>query len=76
MAIDTLAKLENEQKTQIHNYIQDYCPELDFSEKDNTFNIASEEHLKNLIFGIEQRFYTTIVGSERRLANSILRLES
>jgi hypothetical protein len=76
MALETLAKLEDEHKTQIHHYIKGYCPELDFSEEDNTFSIASEEHLKNLIFGIEQRFYTTIVGSERRLANSISKLEN
>ena len=61
-------------KTQIHNYIKGYCPELHFSEEENTFSVGSEEHLKNLIFGIEQRFYTTIVGSERRLANSISKL--
>jgi hypothetical protein len=74
MAIETLAKLEDEHKTQIHNYIKGYCPELHFSEEENTFSVGSEEHLKNLIFGIEQRFYTTIVGSERRLANSISKL--
>lgn len=76
MAIETLAKLEEEHKVQIHNYIKDYCPELEFSEEDNTFSIGNEEHLKNLIFGIEQRFYTTIVGNERRLANSISKLEN
>ena len=76
MAIETLAKLKDEHKTQIHNYIKDYCPELDFSEEDNTFSVGSEDNLKNLIFGIEQRFYTTLVGSERRLANSISKLEN
>lgn len=74
MAIETLAKLEDEHKIQIHHYIKDYCPELHFSEEHRSFNIATEEHLKNLIFGIEQRFYTTIVGSERRLANSVSKL--
>jgi hypothetical protein len=74
MAIETLANLEEEDKVQIHDYIKDYCPELEFSDENNTFNIGTEEHLKNLIFGIEQRFYTTIVGSERRLANSISKL--
>jgi hypothetical protein len=76
MAIETLAKLKDEHKIQIHNYIKDYCPELDFSEEDNTFSVGSEDNLKNLIFGIEQRFYTTLVGSERRLANSISKLEN
>lgn len=76
MAIETLANLEEEHKVQIHNYIKDYCPELEFSENDNTFSIGNEEHLKKLIFGIEQRFYTTIVGNERRLANSISKLQN
>ncbi len=76
MAIETLANLEEEHKVQIHNYIKDYCPELEFSEEHNKFNVENEEHLKNLIFGIEQRFYTTIVGNERRLANSIMKLEN
>lgn len=74
MTIETLANLNEEQKNQIHNYIKDYCPDLDFSEENNQFGIANEENLKNLIFGIEQRFYTTIVGNERRLANSISKL--
>lgn len=74
MAIETLANLEEEHKVQIHNYIKGYCPELEFSDEHNTFSIGTEEQLKNLIFGIEQRFYTTIVGNERRLANSISKL--
>ena len=76
MAIETLANLEEEHKAQIHSYIKDYCPELKFSDEHNTFNIGTEEHLKNLIFGIEQRFYTTIVGNERRLANSVSKLQN
>lgn len=71
MAIETLANLQDEHKTQIHNYIREYCPDLEFSEESNQFTISNEEHLKNLIFGIEQRFYTTLVGNEKRLANSI-----
>ena len=74
MAMATLEKLEGEDKLQIHEYIKDYCPELEFSEENNSFSIGTEEHLKYLIFGIDQRFYTTIVGSERRLANSISKL--
>jgi len=74
MAMETLAKLEEEHKIQIHQYIREYCPELEFSDEKNQFTIENEEHLKNLIFGIEQRFYTTRVGAERRLANSISKL--
>ena len=36
------------------------------------FEISTDEDLKLLIFGIEQRFYTTRYGEkESRLANSI-----
>ena len=30
---------------------------------------------KNLLYGIEQRFYTTPIGNEKRIANSIIRIE-
>ena len=74
MAIETLNSLQPEEKQQIHSYIRSYCPELNFSEVNNTFEIGSEDNLKNLIFGIEQRFYTTPVGNEKRVANSITKL--
>ena len=46
-----------------------------YSEDDMSFKIENENDLKVLIFGIEQRYYTTRIGSERRLANSVLTLE-
>lgn len=74
MAIETLKNINEEQRNQIHDYIKEYCPELNFSEVNKQFEIGSEDNLKNLIFGIEERFYTTQVGSEKRLANSVLKL--
>lgn len=74
MAMETLNILQPAEKTQIRTYIRDYLPELNFSEDNNAFEIGSEEDLKNLIFGIEQRFYTTPVGNEKRVANSITKL--
>ena len=35
------------------------------------FHVESEDDLKKLLYGIEQRYYTTKVGNEKRLANSI-----
>lgn len=74
MAMDTLSRLNDDDKNYIHNYIREYCPNLEFSEENNQFNIGNEEHLKQVLFGIEQRYYTTEIGRERRLANSIMRL--
>ena len=72
LAADTLRKLNDNEKHTVFEYIKDYCPNMDF--KNNTFKIDSEESLKNLLFGIDQRYYTTLVGGEKRLANSIITL--
>ena len=41
---------------------------------DFKFEISSEQNLKMLLYGIEQRFYTTLIGDEKRLANSVISL--
>ena len=71
MAIETLSKMNAAQKKQIKEYTSEYFPNLNFDAELGSFEIGDEEALKNLIFGIEQRFYTTIVGAEKRVANSI-----
>lgn len=76
MAIETLSKMSTEQKNQIKEYTSEYFPNLNFDAELGSFEIGDEESLKYLIFGIEQRFYTTIVGAEKRVANSIHTLSS
>ncbi len=71
MAIETLNRMNEIQKKQIKEYTADYFPNLNFDIDLGNFEIGDEESLKNLIFGIEQRFYTTIVGAEKRVANSV-----
>jgi hypothetical protein len=39
---------------------------------DTSFEVGTEDELKMLLYGIEQRFYTTIVGGEKRIANSVV----
>lgn len=73
MAMDTLYKLNSEERNKIFLYIQDYCP--DIIEEGNKFTIDSEEKLKMVLFGIEQRFYTTVVGQEKRVASTITTLK-
>lgn len=72
MALDTLNNFGEEEKGTVLNYIRDYCPDLEY--QSNAFRIKSDDELKKLLYGIEQRYYTTPVGSERRCANSIIRL--
>lgn len=70
LAAKTLSQLSQEDKANIFNYIGEYCPNL--TTEDNTFSVGSEDDLKMVLFGIEQRFYTTLVGGEKRIANSVI----
>jgi len=70
LAMQTLNKLNKKDRKSIFAYIGEYCPELKAS--NGSFEIGTEDDLKRLLFGIEQRFYTTPVGGEKRIANSII----
>lgn len=70
LAQKTLESLDADSRKNIITYIGDYCPELKVSE--TSFEVGDEEELKMLLYGIEQRFYTTIVGGEKRIANSVV----
>lgn len=72
LATKTLLTLNESDKKHIFKYIGDYCPELKKSKK--AFKISNENELKMLLYGIEQRFYTTPIGNEKRLANSVITL--
>ena len=67
-----LAAMPAKDRNQILSYIHSYCEEkLKFDTENNKFEIKSDQELKFLLYGIEQRFYTTPIGKEKRLANSI-----
>lgn len=75
LAMDTLAAMSAGDRNEMLLYINDYCAEkLKYDGAGEKFEISSEEELKYLLYGIEQRFYTTRFGNEKRLANSILKL--
>lgn len=73
LSLKTLLELRPNDRKNIFAYIGEYCPSLKATEK--AFSIGSEDELKLLLFGIEQRFYTTPVGHERRIANSVVPLD-
>lgn len=72
MALDTLNSFTESEVTQIVKYTKSYCTLVPVD--DNMFVIETEEHLKLVLFGIEQRYYTTSIHPEKRLANSILEI--
>lgn len=72
MALDTLNTLEAEQRKTVTDYIKYYCQGLECD--DDKFKIKSDDELKQLLYGIEQRYYTTPIGNEKRCANSITKI--
>lgn len=72
LAMATLAALPPQDKDGMLKYIDDYCgKKVKYDQVAGTFEISDDDSLKLLIYGIEQRFYTTQFGQEKRLANSI-----
>lgn len=75
MALNTLNTMSAQQKTNMLTYVYDYCEQkLTFDQANQKFEIADDDQLKLLVYGIEQRFYTTPFGQEKRLANSVQKL--
>lgn len=74
MAQETLKKFKPKEKKKIFSYIKEYCEDLEFDLKAEHFSVNNDEDLKKLLYGIEQRYYTTIIGNEKRLANSVLKI--
>lgn len=76
LAMATLAAMSDDDKCNMLYYIHDYCEQkLNFDRENNKFEISTDDDLKFLLYGIEQRFYTTQFGQERRLANSVQTLD-
>lgn len=72
LAMDSLGKLSDQERVDILDYIGDYCDQkLKFDQATKKFEITTDDELKHLLYGIEQRFYTTLFGQERRIANSV-----
>jgi len=75
LAMDTLNKMSSTERDSVFAYIGDYSEgKLQFDSENGVFTVVNDEELKTLVYGIEQRFYTTLVGSEKRLANSVVKI--
>jgi hypothetical protein len=74
MATDILNQFTPDNKQQIFQYIRSYCEDVPV--EGDTFLVSTDDHLKKILYGIEQRYYTTPIGNEKRLANSVLKLSN
>lgn len=66
---DTFSKMSKQEKKEMFDYIKDYYPNLKLNS--GKAQICNEEDLKNILYGLEERFYTTLISKEKRIANSI-----
>ncbi|MDV2357330.1 ATP F0F1 synthase synthase [Vibrio cholerae] len=72
LAMKTLESMSADDKTNMLEYIDGYCEQkLKFDQQNQKFEISTDDDLKLLVYGIEQRFYTTPFGKEKRCANSV-----
>lgn len=72
LAMTTLDGMDANEKVQMFSYINNYCEgTLGFDVDNGKFEIKTDEQLKYLLYGIEERFYTTQLGQQKRLANSV-----
>lgn len=61
------------QKAKIPSYISKYCPHI-YDEVNRQFNVSDENSLTDLLNVLNQRYYTTEIDDEKRLANSVTKL--
>jgi hypothetical protein len=72
LAMATLKAMSGQDRAGMLSYIDSYCEEkLKYDSDNSKFEIKTDDEMKLLLYGIEQRFYTTPFGQEKRLANSV-----
>lgn len=62
-----------QQRNKIPDYISKYCLNI-YDSATNKFNISNEKELTELLNTLNQRYYTTEIDGEKRLANSVVKL--
>ena len=72
LAMKTLDEMPEDDKDVLLTYIDSYCKDkLTYDTENKKFEVKSDDQLKYLLYGLEERFYTTNLGKEKRLANSV-----
>lgn len=67
-----MQSMSEEQRSSLIGYILDYCKDnIRLSEDGQKFELSSDNELKLVLYGIEERFYTTQHSKQKRLANSV-----
>ena len=61
----------NDDKHALKVYAQKYRPKLNFNPDTDVCEVTNDDQLKDLIYCILQRFYTTEIGGKKRVAHSV-----
>jgi hypothetical protein len=70
LAMKSLESMSDVDKVKILDYIDEYCTQkLIYDQQNKKFEISTDEELKLLMYGIEQRFYTTPFGNNKPYAS-------
>ena len=76
MGLKILDKLSDTDKQTLGKYINEYCGDkLGYDKESNKIKVGSDRDLKLFIYGVEQRYYTKILGNEPCIANSVISME-
>lgn len=67
-ALDMYNNYTAEQKIQLPTYLQKYCEDLIYDEQEGKFEISTEKTLSLLLNGLCQRYYTTEISNEKKVA--------
>jgi len=70
MAVDKLKSLSESEKLDLFHYTAKYYKKAVINEGNIHFEIAGEGDLKHLLYGMFEKYYTTPVSNEKRIANS------
>ena len=72
LVTDTMKTMSTAQREDLIAYIKGYCQEeVYLTEDGKCFELSTDTQLKLVLYGVEERFYTTQHSNEKRLANSI-----
>ena len=72
LAKEALNSYDSEQKAAVLQSIRDYYPSI--INNDDSFKIETDDDLTYLLYGVLQRYYTTVDGREKLIASSVRKL--
>lgn len=73
LILNELETMSDADKKKIISYTKKYCPNLKY--KNRQFVISSDKDLKSLLFGIQEKYFTTEITKQKKCANSTVNVE-